>query len=60
MNDLRWDWTPGEPLEVADLAALSDEATRQNLSLACLLAAMEDDSPILWMRNEDSTNPLRQ
>ncbi len=50
--DARWDWTPGEPLEVADLAAFADEATRQNLSLACLIGSMEDQTPILWMKEE--------
>ncbi len=25
------------------------EATRQNLSLACLIGAMSDGTPILWM-----------
>ncbi len=50
MKDLRWDWTPGEPLEVADLAALSDESSRMGLSLACLIGAMSDGTPILWMQ----------
>ncbi len=36
-----------------DLEALADEATRQNLSLACLIGAMQDGSPIAWMDKED-------
>jgi len=36
-----------------DLEALADEAERQNLSLACLIGAMEDGSPIAWMEKEE-------
>jgi len=35
------------------LEALADEAERQNLSLACLIGAMEDGSPIAWMEKEE-------
>lgn len=35
-------------LTVDDLEVLSAEASRQNLSLACLIGAMEDGEPILW------------
>lgn len=39
-------------LDVADIEALCDEATRQGLSLACLIGALVDGSPILWMAEE--------
>lgn len=41
-----------QKLTAEDLEALADEASRQNLSLACLIAAMEDDSAIAWMDQE--------
>ncbi len=34
---------------VDELDALADEASRQNLSLACLIGAMENGEPIAWM-----------
>jgi hypothetical protein len=40
---------PDTRLDIADLEALSEEASRQNLSLACLIAAMESGEPIAWM-----------
>ena len=36
-------------LTLEDLEALADEASRQNLSLACLIGAMSNDEPIRWM-----------
>ncbi len=36
-------------LTLEDLETLADEASRQNLSLACLIGAMESDEPIKWM-----------
>lgn len=35
-------------LSVDDLSALSDEASRMRISLACLIGALEDGEPILW------------
>jgi len=35
------------------LEALADEAERQNLSLACLIGAMENQEPIAWMEKEE-------
>ncbi len=42
-----------ELLTVEDLEVFADEATRQRLSLACLIAAMEAGEPLLWAK-EDS------
>ena len=39
-------------LTVDDLESLAEEATRQRLSLACLIAAMESGEPIAWMTGE--------
>lgn len=39
-------------LTAEDLEALADEASRMGLSLACLIGALEDDSPILWMQED--------
>ncbi len=40
-------------LTVEDLDCFADEATRMGLSLACLIGALEDNAPILWMGNEE-------
>jgi len=39
-------------LSVDDLAAFADEASRMGLSLACLIGALEDGEPILWLGQE--------
>ncbi len=41
-----------------DLEVLADEASRQGLSLACLIGAMIDGSPIAWA-NERGTCELQ-
>ena len=41
-------WRATVPLDIEDLEVLAAEASRQSLSLACLIGAMECQQPILW------------
>ncbi len=43
-------------LTVEDLEALAAEASRQSLSLACLIGAMTDASPIAWCCKEKESD----
>lgn len=44
-------------LTAEDLEALCDEASRQSLSLACRIGAMESSEPIAWMEKETTYDP---
>ncbi len=58
LPDAKWDWTPGEPLEVADLAAFADDQASREIAILALATGIkrfdeEDLSAICQLADDD-------